>query len=87
MLLVYATGPFAAVFAGGLTAWIGLGIWAAMTMLFVPTLLFYRLTPLWGIALPVIALIYLAFTLDSAYQHSQGRGGMWKGRAQAARTE
>jgi hypothetical protein len=25
----------------------------------------------------------MAFTLDSAYQHARGRGGMWKGRAQA----
>jgi hypothetical protein len=24
----------------------------------------------------------MAFTLDSAYQHARGRGGMWKGRAQ-----
>jgi hypothetical protein len=27
--------------------------------------------------------MYMAFTLDSAYQHARGRGGMWKGRAQA----
>jgi len=25
----------------------------------------------------------VAFTLDSAYQHARGRGGLWKGRAQA----
>jgi hypothetical protein len=34
--------------------------------------------------LPAIAATYMAFTLDSAYQHARGRGGMWKGRAQAA---
>ena len=34
-------------------------------------------------ALPVIAIFYVAFTLDSAIQHWRGRGGMWKGRAQA----
>jgi hypothetical protein len=27
--------------------------------------------------------MYMAFTMDSAYQHARGRGGMWKGRAQA----
>jgi hypothetical protein len=37
----------------------------------------------WGLALPAIAAIYMAFTVDSAYQHARGRGGMWKGRAQA----
>jgi hypothetical protein len=31
---------------------------------------------------PAIALAYMAFTLDSAYQHWRGRGGLWKGRVQ-----
>ena len=46
---------------------------------------FYRLSPLWGLALPLIGVFYAAFTLDSAIQHWAGKGGMWKGRAQAAR--
>jgi hypothetical protein len=54
-----------------------------MAVSFIPTLRFYRLSPAWGLALPFIALAYVAFTLDSAWQHSQGRGGLWKGRAQA----
>jgi hypothetical protein len=44
---------------------------------------FYRRSPLWGQALPLIGLAYMAFTLDSAYQHVRGRGGLWKGRVQA----
>jgi hypothetical protein len=48
-----------------------------------PILRFYRRSPLWGLALPAIALAYMAFTLDSAYQHWRGRGGLWKGRVQA----
>jgi hypothetical protein len=44
---------------------------------------FYRLSTFWAPALPAIAAMYMAFTLDSAYQHARGRGGMWKGRAQA----
>jgi hypothetical protein len=54
-----------------------------MAFAFRPTLRFYGLSSLWGLALPTIAAIYMAFTLDSAYQHARGRGGMWKGRAQA----
>jgi hypothetical protein len=50
---------------------------------FQPTLRQYRLSPLWGAALPLIAAAYVAFTLDSAYQHWRGRGGLWKGRTQA----
>ena len=53
-----------------------------MALAFQPTLRFYRRRRLWGLALPAIAAIYMAFTLDSAYQHARGRGGMWKGRAQ-----
>jgi hypothetical protein len=44
---------------------------------------FYRLSPLIGLAMPAIGAIYGAFTLDSAIRHWRGRGGMWKGRAQA----
>jgi hypothetical protein len=54
-----------------------------MALAFRPTLRFYGLSALWGLALPAIAAIYMAFTLDSAYQQARGRGGMWKGRAQA----
>jgi hypothetical protein len=31
----------------------------------------------------MIGFVYALFTLDSAIQHWRGRGGMWKGRAQA----
>ena len=54
-----------------------------MVLAFQPTLRFYGLSPLWGLALPLIALAYLVFTLDSAYLHARGRGGLWKGRVQA----
>jgi hypothetical protein len=86
MLLVYVLPPIAALFAAGPAHWAGWAIWATMAILFAPTLMFYRLTPLWGLALPAIALAYVAFTLDSAWQHARGRGGMWKGRIQAARS-
>jgi hypothetical protein len=54
-----------------------------MFVAFQPTLRFYRLSPLWGLALPAIALQYMLFTLDSAHQYMRGRGGSWKGRMQA----
>lgn len=54
-----------------------------MAASFRPMLRFYGRTPLWGLALPAIGLLYAVFTLDSAVQHWRGRGGMWKGRAQA----
>ncbi|HEY4276278.1 MAG TPA: glycosyltransferase [Rhizomicrobium sp.] len=57
--------------------------WVIMAIMFQPILRFYRLSPLWGLVLPLIGAFYAAFTLDSALQHWAGKGGMWKGRAQA----
>ncbi|HEX4294837.1 MAG TPA: glycosyltransferase [Rhizomicrobium sp.] len=83
MALVYAAAPFAAVFAHGPAQVAGIAAWALMALGFAPMLRFYRLSPFWGLALPLIGALYGAFTLDSAVQHWRGRGGMWKGRAQA----
>jgi hopene-associated glycosyltransferase HpnB len=69
--------------ARGNAQFAGMFAWALMALAFRPILRFYRLSWLWAPALPAIAAIYMAFTLDSAYQHARGRGGMWKGRAQA----
>ncbi len=71
------------IFASGWPRILGLAAWLLMALAFQPIVRFYRTSPLWGVALPAIAATYMAFTLDSAYQHARGRGGMWKGRAQA----
>jgi hopene-associated glycosyltransferase HpnB len=84
MALVYFTPPVLALFGDGAARWFGLAAWALMALSFLPMLRFYQRSPLWGIALPLIAAFYAGCTLLSAWQHSRGRGGMWKGRAQAA---
>jgi hopene-associated glycosyltransferase HpnB len=83
MLIVFAAAPFVALFAWNVAQLAGWATWLMMALSFQPMLRFYRLSPLWGIALPVIGGFYAAFTLDSAIQFWRGRGGMWKGRAQA----
>jgi hopene-associated glycosyltransferase HpnB len=76
--------PPALVLVGDGVAWIaGAGAWLLMWIAFQPTLRLYRRSPLWGLALPVIGAIYTWFTLQSAIQVWRGRGGQWKGRAQA----
>jgi hopene-associated glycosyltransferase HpnB len=87
MALTYLAAPLLAIFGSGLPQLLGAAIWAMMVVAFYPTLRFYGLSPLWGLALPLIALAYLVFTLDSAYQHARGRGGLWKGRVQAPAPE
>ncbi len=83
MIVVYASAPFVALFAWNWAQLAGWITWAMMALSLAPTLRFYRLSPLWGAALPLIGLLYAVFTLDSAIQYWRGRGGMWKGRAQA----
>jgi hopene-associated glycosyltransferase HpnB len=87
MGLIYVAPPLFAFFGGGVTRVLGIAAWVLMAAAFQPMLRFYRRSPLWGLALPAIAATYVAFTLDSAYQHARGRGGLWKGRAQASVSE
>jgi hopene-associated glycosyltransferase HpnB len=83
MLLTYLAPPLLALFASGAAQAIGIAAWLLMTIAFMPTLRFYRLPLYWSLALPAIAFLYMLYTLDSAYQYVRGRGGSWKGRAQA----
>jgi hopene-associated glycosyltransferase HpnB len=83
MALTYLVPVLLALFAHGLAQALGLVTWAIMALAFQPMLRFYRLSPLWGPFLPAVALAYMAFTFDSAYQYARNRGGLWKGRIQA----
>jgi hopene-associated glycosyltransferase HpnB len=83
MALVYLAAPVLAIFGHGLAQWTGLGAWVAMAVAFQPMLRLYRLSSLWGVALPLIGALYSGFTVWSAIQTWRGQGGQWKGRVQA----
>ena len=83
MALTYLLPPLLVIFGSGIARVIAVVAWGLMFVAFQPTLRFYRLSPLWGLAMPAIALEYMIFTLDSACQYMRGRGGSWKGRLQA----
>ena len=87
MLLTFVVPPVAALAGTGATRMCGLAAWVLMAALFWPTLRLYRIAPLAGFALPAIASAYLVFTIDSALKSLRGKGGLWKGRFQAARTK
>jgi hopene-associated glycosyltransferase HpnB len=72
--------PLLVVAGSGATRWLAAAAWAQMAWALQPTLRYYGFSRWWGVAMPAIAGAYLAFTLDSAFQHWRGRGGMWKGR-------
>lgn len=81
--LTYLAPVLFALFGHGLAQILGFVSWGMMAIAFQPTLRLYKVSPLWGLLLPAIALAYMAFTIDSAYQTIRGRGGLWKGRVQA----
>jgi hypothetical protein len=84
LVLMYLAPVATALFAWNIPQLAGWLAWLVMAVMFVPILRFYRLSWFWGFALPLIGLFYAGFTLQSAIQHWSGRGGMWKGRAQAS---
>ena len=65
-------------------AGLSLTAWALMSALAWPTYRLYREAPWRILLLPLAGALYTAMTVDSAVQHGRGRGGLWKGRAQAA---
>jgi hopene-associated glycosyltransferase HpnB len=60
-----------------------LAAWALMTLTYLPTIRLYRVSPLWAPLLPLAAAFYSYSTWLSAVRYWTGRGGQWKGRAQA----
>ncbi len=87
MALVYLAPPLLALFARGLPQIAGALAWVLMAIALMPTLRLYRRPFATGFALPGVAAVYVAFTLESAIQYWRGRGGYWKGRFQAPARE
>ncbi len=87
MLLLYVAPPAIPLTLPLHGAWHGAivacGAWALMAYTAWPTYRLYR-EPAWRtLLLPLAGLLYSLMTLDSAWQYARGRGGLWKGRAQA----
>jgi hopene-associated glycosyltransferase HpnB len=84
LLLVYVV-PVVGVVAGALAGdpvllAVAGAAWLLMSVTYLPMLRLYRLGWWRAPALPLVALLYLAMTVDSAWRHRRGRGGAWKGR-------
>jgi hypothetical protein len=82
MLLTYIA-PVALLFARNPTTQIvAASTWALMALLYLPTLRFYSLSPIWAPVLPAVAAFYCYATLLSAARYYRGHGAQWKGRSQ-----
>ena len=83
MFLTYLV-PVVLVFNAEPTVWrVSFVTWALMTVTYLPTVRFYKASPLWALTLPAAAAFYSYATGLSAVRYWLGRGGQWKGRAQA----
>jgi hopene-associated glycosyltransferase HpnB len=80
LTLVWWVPLLEALMGGGWERMGGLAAFTLGAVSFLPTLRRYQQNPLWALALPLIALFYMAATLDSALQHWRGGGARWKGR-------
>lgn len=83
MSAVFVAPALISILATGVARWFGIASWLLMALTYQPILRLYRRSPLWGLALPLVAIAYLFFTVQSAVHVWYGRGGLWKGRAQA----
>jgi hopene-associated glycosyltransferase HpnB len=86
LALTYLAPPLLTLFApAGAPRGLGALAWLAMTLAYLPVLRLYRQPWYWAPMLPAIALFYTGATIHSALEWQRGRGGMWKGRAQAVK--
>ena len=83
LVLMFAVPVWLVLFGSGLAQGPAWGALLLMVLMVQPILRFYRLSPLWGLAQPLVGAFYTGCVLWSGWQHWRGRGGMWKGRAQA----
>lgn len=82
LLITYLAPPALLLSHRVAPAALGAAAWLLMSCCFLPMVRFYRLSPLWSLALPLIALFYMGATLHSALRFWSGKGGEWKGRMQ-----
>ena len=81
LALVWLAPPLLVLFGSGVARWAGLAAWAGSSASYLPTLRRFRQSPLWALALPLVATFYMAATIGSAVDHHRGRGVVWKRRA------
>jgi hopene-associated glycosyltransferase HpnB len=87
LTVTYLLPPWLAVGrAARLPGFLGGAAWLLMCVAYLPTLRYYRRSPLWAPLLPLVAAFYLGATVHSAVAYWRGAGGMWKGRTQGRGT-
>jgi hopene-associated glycosyltransferase HpnB len=81
MMVIWLLPPILTLTQHGVARLYGAIAWIMLTISYIPTLRRFDRSFLWVVALPIIALFYMAATIASAINHYTGRGVAWKGRA------
>jgi hopene-associated glycosyltransferase HpnB len=81
LTLVWLVPATAVLFLHGWPFAFGLVAFGLSVISYMPTLSRYRRNRLWALALPLIALFYMAATFGSALNYWRGQGARWKSRA------
>jgi hopene-associated glycosyltransferase HpnB len=84
MAIIYLAPPLLILTGDPIAVASGVAAWLLMAICYAPTLRFYGRSLAWAPLLPLVGLFYTAATLASAVRYWRGRGGLWKGRVQAA---
>jgi hopene-associated glycosyltransferase HpnB len=84
LTLVWLVPAAAMVFGHGWERVCGLAAFALGAITYMPSLRRYGRSRCWSLALPLIALFYMAATAASALNHWRGAGASWKNRAYGA---
>jgi hopene-associated glycosyltransferase HpnB len=84
LALVWLVPVWEALFAEGWRRICGIVAFSLAAASYMPTLTRYGRNRLWALALPLIAVFYMAATLGSALSYWFGTGSTWKNRAYGA---
>lgn len=80
LTLVWLVPPLAVFSGEGAGVLFGAVAWAVAALSFQPTLRRYGCGWAWGLALPLVSLIYMEATVASALRYWRGTGAAWKNR-------
>ena len=81
LVLLFIVPPLTLFAPDWLARNLGVAAWTVMALTYLPTLLFYRRSPFWILALPLIGTLYLGMTWTSALRYWRGERSRWKDRA------
>jgi hopene-associated glycosyltransferase HpnB len=80
LVVLFFAAPLGWLGAGAAVRWLALLTWLMMIASYVPTLLYYELSPGWALLMPLTGALYLGMTWSSALRFWRGEAGRWKGR-------